>query len=220
MNESLVFDSGTTTASGWINYNTDSFSMQVDATNKNISPLLYFKYIKSKFKVVERKKIDRKVKEIEKAFEVAVENGQNVLAEKFLEEITLMGKEAMLYGKGVKKYIDREDLMKYKNKIRDGHISNTYLKDFTRVIPAKVTKELEKVKHLYDAIEIWHYWNENAKDVKKMSADEKSKMKDPVMFGLINGSKKMYFIADWEDEYCTLTFKEMSKVLAKQTKNK
>lgn len=219
MENTLVFDTGTA-ATGWVSTDTQSFSLRVDASTKGINPLLYFKYIKSKFKVVERKKIDRKVKEIEKAFEVAVENGQNVLAEKFLEEITLMGKEAMIYGKGVKKYIDREDLMKYKNSIREGHISNTYLKDFTRVIPNRVTKELDKVKHLYDAIEIWHYWNEDAKDVKKMTREEKEKMKDPVMFGLINGSKKMYFIADWEDDYCDLTFREMSRVVAKQKRKK
>lgn len=222
MNE-RIWDNGTVSTTspsiqGWVTLNDpNNYQLTIATDNsQGIGPSLYFKYIKSKFTLIQRSKIDKRIKELEAAFEVAVENGQDVLAEKFLANMNTMAKEALLYAKGIVKCIDRKDLTKYKNSIRGGHISNTLLKDFTRVIPRGVMKRLATVKELFDTIEIWHYWDESAKDVKRMTREEKEKMKDPVMFGMFKGSDKMYFIAEWEDEYCNLTFKEMTRVIMKQ----
>jgi hypothetical protein len=179
----------------------------------NLHPNLYFSYIKSKFNLIQAHKLDSKLKALEDAFNEAVENGQEVLAEKFLQQLDIQAKEAALSVKGLKYWIDREDLMKHKNNIRGGHISNTEYKQYTRVIPKRVVKEKDKYAGLFDYLEIWHYYSDEQKDVKKMSSEEKSKMKDPVLFGMIKGSNRMYFIADWEDEYCDLTFSEMTRVL-------
>jgi hypothetical protein len=46
-----------------------------------------------------------------------------------------------------------------------------------------------------------------------MSSDEKSKMRDPILFGYIKETDRLYFIADWEDEYCDLTFDEIIDVV-------
>ena len=35
------------------------------------------------------------------------------------------------------------------------------------------------------------------------------KVKDPILFGKLRNSNRFYFIADWEDEFCTLTFDEL-----------
>ncbi len=184
-----------------------------------LHPNLYFKYIKSKFNILQKNSIDKRLEELERAFTQAVEAGQDVLAQKFLDAFNLETKQTMLIALGFTTYIEREVLDKYKHKIRGGHISNTMLKDFTRVIPDKVLKKKKKVEGVFDDYEIFHYWNPEAKDVKKMDPKEKEKMKDPVLFGLIKGSSRLYYIADWEDEYCDLSFNDMIKVLGK-VKNK
>ena len=50
----------------------------------------------------------------------------------------------------------------------------------------------------------------------KMSPGEKSAMKDPVLFGFINECNRLYYIADWEDELCDLSFEEILDVLGKK----
>jgi len=187
-----------------------TFSVEKD---KGISPILYFKYTKSKFKMIERNRIDRRLKQIEKAFNVAVENGQDALAEKFLKNIAKEARESELFAKGVRYYIDRYEVNKYKNHIRGGHISDTKFQDYTRVIPKDVIKKKKKFEGLFDEFIIYHYWNPDAEDMKTMDRDEKEKMKDPILFGVIKETNRLYFIADWEDEYCDLTFDEMIDLL-------
>ena len=36
-------------------------------------------------------------------------------------------------------------------------------------------------------------------------------IKDPIMFGVMRGSNKLYLIADWVDEFCDLTYKDILK---------
>lgn len=182
---------------------------------KGISPILYFKYVKSKFSLIEKSKLDKKIREIESAWEKAYENGQDVLAEKFLKNLHVTVKEALMSTKGITKYIDKETLNKYKRNIRDGHISDTLFKDYTRVIPDNIIKKKKAVEDIFDDFIIYHYYNENQKDLKKLSSDEKQKMRDPVLFGMIKGSDNLYFIAEWDDEYCDLSFDEITKVVGK-----
>lgn len=34
-------------------------------------------------------------------------------------------------------------------------------------------------------------------------------MKDPILFGVMEHSRKLYYIGDWKDEYCDLTLEDM-----------
>ena len=47
----------------------------------------------------------------------------------------------------------------------------------------------------------------------KITPEEKSKMKDPILFGFIKETRRLYFVADWEDEHCDLTFDEICDVV-------
>jgi len=50
-----------------------------------------------------------------------------------------------------------------------------------------------------------------------MTEKEKEKAKDPILFGVMKNSRNLYFIADWEDEYCDLTLSKMLNVLGKKS---
>ena len=225
------FSSGATTAVGpifeltgtanWGN-TLANYTVEVDSKgNKKpgIHPVLYFKYIKSKFGLLEKMRLDSRLKKLEKAFYEAVDGGQEALGQKLLTELARETRESIMYAKGIRHFIQREDLVKYKNKIRDGHISDTVLKHFTRVIPKAILAKRDKVKDCFDDFVIYHYWDEKAEQNRekkqKITPDEKAKLRDPVLFGIIKETDRLYFVADWEDEFCDLTFDEMVDVLGK-----
>lgn len=219
----------TTVSSRWANASTDGSNWVVYTVpgvgefgiNKEdksgISPQLYFKYVKSKFGVLEGIKVNNRLEKIKKAVAKAKENGQDLLAEKFLSSVGIEVRESAIFAKGIKYFIERDVLNKYKNKIRGGHISDTLFKSYTRVIPKDVLEKKKAVDDVFDDFVIYHYWNEESqKDVKHMSQDEKAKMRDPIIFGIIRETNRLYFIADWEDEYCDLTFDELVDVVGKE----
>lgn len=226
-NFTAYIDSGTSaTTGGYVtvtDFSFDSNAITVNGSVKNengkISPQLYFKYIKKKFGILEKVKLDARLKRLEKAFNAAVANGQEALGEKMMSDLARETRESVMYAKGIKYFIEKEDLDRYKRKIRDGHISDTKFKEFTRVIPKDVLDKKKKVEDCFDGYVIYHYWDESAEKVRegkqKMTAQEKDKMRDPVLFGVIKESTRLYFIADWEDEYCDLTFEEMIDVIGK-----
>lgn len=184
-----------------------------------IAPELYFKYIKKKFGLLEGMKVNARLKRLEKAFNRAVENGQISLGEKMMKEIAREARESAMYAKGIKHFIEHEDLRKYKNKIRGGHISDTKFEHFTRVIPDEVLAKKKKVEDLFDGYVIYHYWNEEAaakaEKKERMTPEEKARMRDPVLFGVIAESSRLYFIAEWDDEFCDLSFEELIDVVGK-----
>lgn len=211
--------SRTATVSGTATFNTDLLQWTVEQTGnkKGINPSLYFKYIKKKFGILETIKLDARLKRLEKAFNQAVENGQESLGAKLLTELTRESRESIMYAKGIRHFIAYSDVTKYKKQIHGGHISDTYFKEFTRVIPKDVLEKKAKVQQCFDDFIIYHVWDEEAEKKRtkdqKMSEKEAAKMRDPVLFGVIKESNRLYFIADWEDEHCDLTFEEMIDVI-------
>ena len=178
---------------------------------------LAFKYIKKKMGLLEKLYVDRRLKKLEQAFYKAVENGQEGLGQKFMNELVVEMRQSLIAGRGIKHYVENADIKKYKHKIKGGHISDTQFKDFTRIIPKDVLAKKKATEGLFDGYVIYHYWDaETEKKIEKkekMTPDEKAKMKDPILFGWIKENNRLYFIADWEDEYCDLTFDEIVDVV-------
>lgn len=203
---------------------TGYITVDLNQTGKGqISPQLFFSYVKKRFGILERRVLDKRLEKIEKAFDTAVENGQNVLAEKILKNLVIETRESFLYAKGITKYIEKDVLYKYKHRIKGGHISDTMLKDYTRVIPKRVTAKIEKVKEVFDDFVIFHYYEREVEQKlekkQKMTKEEKEKMRDPIVFGIIKETDKLYFVADWDDEYCDLTFDKIVDVIGNQKIN-
>ena len=156
---------------------------------KGISPQLYFNYVKRRLGSLEKMRVERRLKSLEKAFDEAVGNGQSALAEKFLLEVGREARESLIAAKGVKLFIEKHDLDKHKKNIRDGHISDTRFEQFTRVIPKDVLEKKKKVEGVFDGFVIYHYWDEKAEknrtEKQKMSSAEHGRMRDPILFGWI-----------------------------------
>lgn len=226
MEPNIYYSSGTNSSVGGWTFNLDG-AVQLNSIDGNYSVKklddgkihaeLAFKYIKKKLGILEKVYVDRRLKKLEQAFYNAVENGQEGLGEKFMRELMVEARQSLIAGRGFKHYVENDDIRKYKNKIKGGHISDTQFKDYTRIIPKDVLEKKKKSEGLFDGYVIYHYWDaETEKKVakkEKMTPDEKQKMKDPILFGWIKENNRLYFIADWEDEYCDLTFDEIVDVV-------
>jgi hypothetical protein len=46
-----------------------------------------------------------------------------------------------------------------------------------------------------------------------MTKAEVEKAKDPILFGVVKGTRNLYYIGDWIDEYCDLTLDKFLSVL-------
>jgi len=196
-----------------------SFQGEVKNDNGKISAELFFKYAKKKFGLLENARLKSRLDKIEKAFYKAVENGQEMLGDKLMKELMRETRESTLYAKGIRYFIERDDIVKWKYRIKEGHISDTKFKDYTRVIPKNILDKKKKFESVFDDFIIYHYYNDKTeKEIEqkqKMSQEEKSRMKDPVLFGIIKETNRLYFIADWEDEYCDLRFDEIVDIIGK-----
>jgi Trp operon repressor len=146
----------------------------------------------------------------------AKDNGQVALVEKLEKQLPVKLLEQKLFVSDFKKFIDEQDLIKFVIKCEKG-LKLSYVKNFMRQIPKEVTELKKKADELevFDNYVILHYDPDGK--ATEMTEKEKEKAKDPILFGLIRNSTKLYFIGDWKDELCDLTFEEIAKKLSPNT---
>ena len=130
--------------------------------------------------------------------------GQTALVEKLLSEMVANKYEALLASRGAYYAISEQRVVDFVNKTERG-VELTYLKNFTRPIPQEaIDKVIEANEYeVFDNYVVMHYdpKGEHRAETKK----EEAKRRDPIIFGVIAGSRKLYYITDWIDEFCNLT---------------
>lgn len=138
--------------------------------------------------------------------------GQTALVEKLLSEMIANKYEALLAAKGMYYAISEKRVIDFARKTERG-VSITYLKNFIRPIPQEaIDKVMEANEYeVFDNYVVMHYDpnNEHKAETKK----EEAKRKDPIIFGVIAGSRKLYYITDWIDEHCDLTLEKFVETL-------
>lgn len=143
------------------------------------------------------------------------EMGQIALFEKLKKELPIKLLEEKLFFNGFTKYISEQDVIKFSRNSERG-LKLSFIKNFIRNVPSEV--QALKIKadalEVFDNYAVMFYDPENKSTA--MTEKEIEKAKDPILFGLIRNSDKLYFVGDWKDEFCDLTFDEMLLKLAEQ----
>lgn len=145
--------------------------------------------------------------------------GQVALKEKLIKGLVVNKLESILYSKGIYRAITEDVIVKLAQNAPKP-LSLDYVENYVRNIPIDaIKKKIEADKlQVFDNYCILHY-DENGESIAKTDREreeEVRKRKDPILFGLINGSNKLYFIADWVDEKCDLTFDKMTEIVGKE----
>ena len=171
-----------------------------------------FKITKKKLSILQFKKLDTRIKALEKLITEYMELGQWTLAEENMMYLERIVRESEIYACGFTLFLEKDHLEKFRNISKDKrNLFLTPLKDFIREIPPAVQKKLKLAQEnkLFDEYMILHY----DPAMKGIPPAEKKKIekkrKDPILFGVMKQSTRFYFIADWIDEYCDLTLEDI-----------
>lgn len=167
-----------------------------------------FKNIKLKSK--EQKIFIERLRQYKDLINKANSLGQVAQEEKLIDGLVTHVYESILYSSGFLKYIEEDDLIELQKKCKK-QLSLDYIKNFIRVIPDDVAEKKREADSLmvFDNYVILHY-DPEAKSTSMTKKEELEKVKkDPVLFGVIRGSNKLYYIADWVDEFCDLTLEKI-----------
>lgn len=153
----------------------------------------------------------------ENALLQAKELGQTALFDKLKDLINVVKGEAVLIAMGLNKYVTEKQIYDFYELVgEDKNLKLTWIKNFSRIIPEEVytvKKDVDERK-IFDNYVILHYDPEN--NGEELSKEELEIKKDPILFGVMKDSRKLYYIADWKDDYCDLTLEEMFNTLGEK----
>ncbi len=222
MNEDLLsgwgsgiirIDSGTTTNNVWISGSgggTTPLGTAVSIKKTSKMPTkIFFGLMKKKMGILKDYSYQKRIAKLEKAVETAEKNGQVAFSEELLKKLLVLCREAELWAMGKKIFLERETYNQFRYKT-EKPVALTPLKNYARPIPGDVLAEKDRCDKakLFDGYAVMHY--DDKETVKETEQEKKERReKDPILFGVIQDSDRLYFVADWEDEYCDLTLDDI-----------
>lgn len=176
-----------------------------------IDALEFFSYVKLSAKesvLTYRDRVSDYLKEVHNAVTV----GQTALMEDLLRGLITNKYESVLFAEGLYYVVNEETMVSFVKQCENG-IKLDYIKNFTRPLPQYVVDKVDRVNQLevFDNYVVLYYDPDGK--IYKETAKEEAKRKDPILFGVIAGSNKLYYIADWTDEYCDLTLEKFIDVV-------
>lgn len=144
--------------------------------------------------------------------------GQVALYERTKREVECHRAETQLYAIGMTKMITEANVVKFAAE-SDRKLKLDYISNFVRSIPEKVVNQKMKADEnlIFDNYVIMHYDPDDKGT--GLTEAEKIKKKDPILFGMIAGRRNLYYVGDWIDEYCDLTFDKLIDKLGKDVVN-
>jgi hypothetical protein len=148
----------------------------------------------------------------ERAMVQAQSTGQTALLEKLKQGLETNRNEGQLVAIDNRKFITEEDLVRFVKVAKKG-LRLDWVGNFTRMIPPEIVEKKIRMDELgiFDNYGVLHYdpeaksWSETELEKAKRIRDAK----DPILFGLMAGSRKLYFVGDWVDEQCDLTLEQI-----------
>lgn len=149
----------------------------------------------------------------------AEKTGQEALKEKIFDQMIIDKYESILYASGFRRVITEEQLLKVGEKIKNikkRNLELTYIKNYVKQIPDEIIEIKLKADllEIFDNYVILHYGDKASEELTRKEKNRVEEIKrDPILFGVINGSRKLYYIGDWIDEDDNLTWKDLEENL-------
>lgn len=216
----------------YINTNMDAVIVNDTPVPKAKTVSEYFDYVKDMKKESNPEELNKLAENTLSLLGKLKETNQLKLARQLISQYDITKKELIAYYNGFNIYVYREDIEKYIEQVAPKAVRIIELEKYERDIDDEAFKLFKKAKSLniFDQYYVifTDYTGEATKSIEKERID-----KDPILFGAFmydpmgyenpnSGNMipfdRMYFIADWVDEYCDLTLKEMVKQYERKTK--
>ena len=167
--------------------------------------------------------ISQNIKEAKEKIDVLIKSlkitGQIDLCKKLEEQSKILAYELVLIENNYGKYLTEDDIVEFMLKCEKG-INISFLRNYNDLIPLNVIKEKSKVDDLkiFDNYVILHYDINNSAFNKIITDEEEKKARDPILFGMIENSDKLYYITDWVYKDDDLTMKTVEKFINRQAR--
>ena len=136
---------------------------------------------------------------------------QSWISGKILSANVVAHNEKLIKDSGFTRYQTEKSIIEFILKSKKG-LCLEEIQYFKYEIPKDVSEIIDKADKLkvFDNFYILHYDPNHEYNIFY------EKEKDPIVFGVFNGSDKLYYIADWVSDYCDLTY---AKLLEGNKKN-
>jgi hypothetical protein len=163
---------------------------------------------------MELRYVQERAKGYEGTLADAIAAGQVAFAEQLKQSLAAVRAEAQLGAIGMTKYIEEEALALFARKSSRA-LKLDWIRNFTRVIPREILAKKHDLDErlIFDNYVILHYDPSG-----KGRADtevEKARKRDPILFGVIQGRRRLYHVGDWKDEFCDLTLDQIADLVGK-----
>lgn len=180
--------------------------------NEQLTPSEYFNIIKSKKQNITNEDLLNIYSNCEQLANKYVTTGQTSGLRKIIFYMETVAKEIEIVALGINTYIHRQDVEEYIDSISKDVVKIIELENYEREVPDDIIEMIENVKNKFTKLYVL-FTDYTGKEEKKVAKARRDK--DPILFGTFHDDKlsvmvdRFYFLADWEDEYCDLTFDKM-----------
>lgn len=135
--------------------------------------------------------------------------GQKDAMRKLLFHMESLEREKEAIAAGIDTFVYLDDIKEYIEKVPNRVVKIIELERYEREIPDEVMEAFIKVKDVFN--EFFVVFTDYTREHEKKHIKET----DPILFGMFKDQKtasiveRMYYIGDWEDEFCDLTLDKM-----------
>lgn len=159
--------------------------------------------------------LKKAIENIDKLISRAERSNQKALVDKLKETKYVIACEIVLAENGFDTYVTEDKIIEFFKKCNRG-VRIDYIRNYSTLIPFSVLEKKESLDKLgvFDNYVVMHY-DPNMVVFKESVEDKKAHniVKDPILFGLIKGSRKLYFVDDWVTDDDDLTLNELNIVV-------
>jgi len=175
-----------------------------------LEPVIFFRFLKKHFSSLQQRRLSSRLEKVSKILEIAIQTKQIALKDKLEDKFGPFLREQEMIACGFDQFVSKKTLELFMRSLKDRKVKLTPLKNYIRIIPKDVRKKLEKAEKskLFDGYVILHTDPDDA-SVEKTREEKR----DPILFGVIQGSDRYYFVADWIDEICDITMDTIIEAL-------
>lgn len=148
----------------------------------------------------------------------AAKNGQTALVEELKKKHNALVCELTLVKNGYLEYVSEEKMIEFFLKCKKG-VRIDFIRNYTGLIPFPVAEKKDKMDQLmvFDNYCIVHY-DPNLEAFRVADLDRAIIQKrDPILFGMIEGSRRLYYVADWITDTDSLTLEQLNIVVENAT---
>jgi hypothetical protein len=174
-------------------------------------------------KAVITPEITESLKRITAIIKEAEETSQGSLVDALRTKQKILAAELVLADNGFDKYVEESSIIEFFKKCKKG-VRIDFIRNYTTLLPKDVIELKKKADSLmiFDNYAIMHY-DPTLQAFGLAKADEEAekdyeRKKDPILFGLIEGSRRLYYVADWILTDDDLTLALLEKELDSPTK--